>query len=91
MTNNVVHLNIGAKRETELDSAPEKPALRSERFFKLADDWYFTTRENVTMGPFESQEGAKSAVDNFVDFIKTASPKVVQVFLGDQTKRSGTA
>jgi len=55
---------------------------RSERFFKLADDWYFTTRENVTMGPFESLELAQHGVASFISFIQLAPSKLVEVFKG---------
>ena len=88
MTGSVVHLNFGTKRAVESVTADPKNTVRSERFFKLADDWYFTTRENVTLGPFESREEAKMAVADFVDFINNASPKIVQVFKGDEVQES---
>lgn len=91
MTGSVVHLNFGAKRAVESVTVDPKNTVRSERFFKLVDDWYFTTRENVTLGPFESREEAKMAVVDFVDFINNASPKIVQIFKGAEVQESSVA
>ena len=55
---------------------------RSKRFFKLADDWYFITRENINLGPYRSYEQAAQAAATFVDFIEVAPARVVDVFVG---------
>lgn len=39
-----------------------KSRFRSERFFTINNDWYFTTREDVQVGPFRSMESAKQAL-----------------------------
>lgn len=36
--------------------------FRSDRFFSSQGEWYFTTREGVTLGPFESRELAQAAL-----------------------------
>ena len=88
MTKSVIYLNVGDTRKTELAAANPKLPMRSQRFFKLAEEWYFATRENVTMGPFESQDLAKAAVADFVSFVDSASPKLLRVFKGEQVSAS---
>lgn len=76
----VVNFGVSAKRKAENLVAERSIPLRSERFFKLEDSWYFTTRENVTVGPFKSRDCARSAVNDFIDFIKAAPPQTVAAF-----------
>lgn len=89
MSDHVVNLKLYAKRKAESRGEEQDAPLRSERFFKLADDWYFTTREGVTMGPFGSHDLAKAAVSDFISFISSASPKIVQAFTGEEKQQAG--
>lgn len=50
--------------------------LREDRFFQLENNWYFTTREGVVMGPFDSREVAEQEVQTFIDFMKAAQGPV---------------
>ncbi|GAB1264663.1 hypothetical protein NBRC116493_05070 [Aurantivibrio infirmus] len=43
---------------------------RSRRFFTINNEWFFSTRENMDIGPFESEEQARSGMQLFVDSIK---------------------
>lgn len=88
MSKRVINFGASPKRKAESLGAQVIP-LRSDRFFKLADSWYFTTRENVTLGPFESRELARAAVDDFIAFIETASPKIVEAFTSTNTQQAG--
>ena len=47
---------------------------RHERFFQADEYWYYTTREGVDIGPFDSLEDASSGANEFVDFISTVQP-----------------
>ncbi len=49
----------------------EKHWYRSDRFFTANGAWYFTTRENVDVGPFGSEEGAHQGLNLFVKNIQT--------------------
>jgi hypothetical protein len=40
---------------------------RSEPFFLDQDGWYFSTRENVDLGPFRSEQEAQMARDTYID------------------------
>lgn len=51
---------------------------RSGRFFQKADYWYYTTREGVDIGPFDSQGEAETGVSDFIDFIIHAEPCVIE-------------
>ena len=41
------------------DEEDNKARFRSDRFFCEEGNWYFTTRENVIRGPYESREDAE--------------------------------
>lgn len=42
------------------DDDDNKALFRSDRFFCEEGKWYFTTRENVIKGPYESREDAEN-------------------------------
>ncbi|RLA40813.1 MAG: hypothetical protein DRR06_15015 [Gammaproteobacteria bacterium] len=69
---NVVSIN----REGEKGTLARVP-VRGSRFFKLADNWYFTTRENTSMGPYDSFEMAEKGADDYVEFVSTATPHML--------------
>lgn len=54
--------------------------IRSGRFFKLANYWFFATREGPAMGPYDALEQARDAVGDYVEFINSASPRVLNLF-----------
>lgn len=41
--------------------------IRSEPFFLDEDGWYFSTRENVDLGPFRSIQDAESARQTYIE------------------------
>jgi len=43
---------------------------RSRRFFTINNEWYFSTRENRDIGPYESEEHARKGMLLFVDSLK---------------------
>ena len=47
---------------------------RNDRFFKLNDYWYYTTREGVDIGPFDNKEEASVGASEFIDFICGVEP-----------------
>ncbi len=51
---------------------------RSRRFFKKADYWYYSTREGVDIGPFDTLSEAETGVSDFIDFVLHAEPGVLQ-------------
>ncbi|MCV6621646.1 MAG: DUF6316 family protein [Cellvibrionaceae bacterium] len=42
---------------------------RSERCFKAGDYWYYSTREQINIGPFDDLDQASAGVDAFVEFV----------------------
>jgi hypothetical protein len=59
------------------DAAPQKRAgeadkfwFRSDRFFKVETQWYFTTRENLDVGPFVTRKDAVNGLDLFINCVK---------------------
>jgi hypothetical protein len=42
---------------------------RNGRFHQKAGYWYYSTREGVDIGPFDSRADAEVGVGEFVDFI----------------------
>ncbi|MGB5097086.1 MAG: DUF6316 family protein [Porticoccaceae bacterium] len=63
-------------------AVPEVITARNSRVFQGSGGWYFSTREKVTLGPFPAPEKAEAAVADFLMFIKSAPPRVINVFKG---------
>lgn len=53
---------------------------RSQRFFEREEYWYYSTREGVDIGPFDTLNEAKHGVSDFIDFILHAEPNVIETF-----------
>lgn len=51
---------------------------RSRRFFEKDEYWYYSTREGVDIGPFDTLGEAEHGVSDFIDFILHAEPKVIE-------------
>jgi len=51
-------------QENKRNSENEKPYFRSGRFYSIANEWYFSVRENQDQGPFPSKAVAE-------DYLKT--------------------
>ena len=62
-------------RAGEAGSVPN----RHGRFLQKNSYWYYTTREGVDIGPFDSREEAEVGVGEFIDFICASEPKVLDV------------
>lgn len=45
----------------------EQAWFRSNRFYNVKGAWYFTTREGVDHGPFDSQQEAMEALQQYMD------------------------
>jgi hypothetical protein len=50
-------------------STDAKPmtCFRTNRYFCVSGDWYFTTRENEDFGPFVSREHAETALSRYLE------------------------
>ncbi|MEO0442966.1 MAG: DUF6316 family protein [Pseudomonadota bacterium] len=48
----------------------DKFRFRSDRFFTIDSQWYFTTREGVDVGPFDSRDMAANALTIFIDCVE---------------------
>ncbi|TVZ37282.1 hypothetical protein P886_1623 [Alteromonadaceae bacterium 2753L.S.0a.02] len=51
---------------------------RSKRFFQKNDYWYYSTREGVDIGPFDTLHEAEVGASDFIDFIIHAEPTVIE-------------
>jgi hypothetical protein len=63
---------ITANRNGELGSIPN----RQGRYLQKEGYWYYTTREGVDIGPFDSRADAEVGVSEFVEFITASEPKI---------------
>ncbi|MBQ0719820.1 MAG: hypothetical protein KBT88_15100 [Gammaproteobacteria bacterium] len=72
--NNVVYIT----REGDLERSSASP-LRSDRYFKLSDYWYFITREGATLGPYDSRDQAQDAVADYIQFVNQATPAILKL------------
>ncbi len=53
------------------DEEDNKARFRSDRFFCEEGNWYFTTRENVIRGPYESREDAEKELMLYLRDLQT--------------------
>lgn len=73
-------INIGRGGEQIKGS---KLPHRGNRFFKLGDSWYFTTREGFSMGPYDSHELADKGTEDYLAFVSKADPKMLKLMTPD--------
>lgn len=57
-------------RSGETGNIPE----RQDRFFQKDDYWYYTTREGVDIGPFDSFDEAVKSAEELIEFITGEKP-----------------
>lgn len=55
--------------------SPFHDPVQSPRFIKLKCNWFFLTREKGMHGPFETQIGAETALEVFLEDLSTARLK----------------
>ena len=63
-------------------SASNRPS--EDRYFNLDDHWYFTTREGITMGPYDSRAQAIAETNLYIEFINSAKSPVLKVIKREQ-------
>lgn len=60
-------------RDGELGNVP----LRSDRFFAAQGEWFFSTREGTSIGPFGDKREAAKGLEDFIEFMSLAQPKTL--------------
>lgn len=59
--------------------------FRTDRFFCVSGDWYFSTREQKDFGPFASHEQAENALSRYLEtqsiihYLRGADPALTAV------------
>lgn len=56
----------------------QAPTSRSSRFFEQDNYWYYTTREGVSIGPFDHRADAEVGCSDFIEFISDAGKTFVK-------------
>ncbi|MEH6557939.1 MAG: DUF6316 family protein [Oceanicoccus sp.] len=51
--------------------------VRSDRFFAAQGEWFFSTREGTSIGPFHDKTEASQGLDDFIEFMVLAQPKTL--------------
>ncbi len=65
------------------ENSERHPPIRSDRFFKLHNFWFFATREGASVGPFDSKACAIKAVEDFIEFAQKADAETLEFFVPD--------
>ena len=60
-------------RTGELGTTP----IRSDRFFSAQGEWFFSTREGTSIGPFDNKTEARQGLNDFIEFMSLAEPKTL--------------
>ncbi|WP_020405789.1 DUF6316 family protein [Hahella ganghwensis] len=45
------------------------PVERSDRFYVENGEWFYTTRENLAIGPYPSQTKARQGLDAYLEYM----------------------
>lgn len=64
---------IGTNRIGEQGDIP----IRTDRFFSAQSEWFFSTREGKSVGPFANKQEATKGLDDFIEFMSLAEPKTL--------------
>ncbi len=67
------------------DDEVEKTRYRSNRFFVVDGDWYFTTREGHDIGPYGNRISASSGLDVYIRCMKL--PEANVFYASDMAKK----
>ncbi len=59
---------------------------RSERFFKRDNGWFYTTRENVDMGPFDDKAEAQMALVYFIERTQWPDQKQLRAYINSNKR-----
>ncbi len=54
---------------------------RCERYFSMENEWFFSTREGSSVGPFTSLESANIGLNDYLEFLKLAKPRVKRLLI----------
>jgi len=63
--------------ENRLGEEGETPS-RTQRYYQQDNYWYYTTREGVNIGPFDSLADAESGVRDFIDYVASAEDSEIE-------------
>lgn len=73
-------MNIVNKAPAHRNGEKGAVPMRTDRFFAVNNGWYFATREGASIGPFESKDGARDGLNDFIDFVQLADPSILGRF-----------
>jgi|GEM_PF-1055943 hypothetical protein len=71
------HVETGNQIMNNRAGEQGKIPTRSGRFIKKEGYWYYSTREGVDIGPFDSKNDAEVGAIEFIDFICASEPAVL--------------
>lgn len=54
------------------------PPSRTQRYYQKDNYWYYTTREGVSIGPFDTLADAETGVRDFIDYIDNAEASEIE-------------
>ena len=60
-------------RTGEMGNVP----IRADRFFAAQGEWFFSTREGTSIGPFDDKGDARKGLGDFIEFMSLAEPKTL--------------
>lgn len=71
-------MQMVAKR---IGETTDRIPLRTDRFFAVNANWFFTTREGAAIGPYTTKFDAQTGLSNFIEFIQKAEDNMRQSFV----------
>lgn len=80
--NRVIKLGKDMSEDKPRTGEEAVPQKRKDRTFQNGDYWYFTTREGVEIGPFDSKELAEKGASEYAGFAVEADPELLDSLSG---------
>ncbi|MGI9294221.1 MAG: DUF6316 family protein [Pseudomonadales bacterium] len=62
--------------------------VRTDRYFTVDRDWYFSTREGCPVGPYPNKNQAGKSLNDFLEFLSLAKPRMLSAFYSSLAKNS---
>lgn len=82
---------MNAYQNRRAEDQEQNSYTRDDRYFCLEKMWYFTTREGLAMGPYESRDLAVEEAEGYIRFARSAGKLVLNIMKRETLTIPGNA
>lgn len=73
---NSIYAELAIRSGEEFTSRVRNKWVRTDRFIRVANEWYFSTRENRDVGPYNNRSDAAHGLELFIECIDNLQKSV---------------